>query len=79
MNKILPLNSLKVGEKGCVQSVMSNIAERRRLLNLGLINGTIVEVLHKSPAGDPTAYSIMGAVIALRNADAKNILVQMHL
>ncbi len=46
------------------------------MLDLGLVNGTPVEALQKSPSGDPTAYFIRGAVIALRSEDAGKILVE---
>ena len=45
------------------------------MLHLGLIKGTVVEALQRSPAGDPTAYFIRGTVIALRNEDANKILL----
>ncbi len=48
---------------------------RRRMLDLGLIIDTVVEALLKSPAGDPVAYDIRGAVIALRSEDAGKIIV----
>lgn len=45
-------------------------AERRRLLDLGFVAGTAVEVEMVSPAGDPTAYRVRGTVIALRREQA---------
>lgn len=45
-------------------------AERRRLLDLGFVAGTAVEVEMISPAGDPTAYRVRGTVIALRREQA---------
>ncbi len=45
-------------------------AERRRLLDLGFVAGTPVEVEMVSPAGDPTAYRVRGTVIALRREQA---------
>jgi len=45
-------------------------AERRRLLDLGFVAGTPVEVEMISPAGDPTAYRVRGTVIALRREQA---------
>lgn len=45
-------------------------AERRRLLDLGFVPGTPVEVEMVSPAGDPTAYRVRGTVIALRREQA---------
>jgi len=46
------------------------------MLDLGLIIDTVVEAILKSPAGDPVAYSIRGAVIALRSEEANKIIVE---
>mgnify|MGYP000946642861 CR=1 FL=1 len=72
---IIPLNDLPTGAFGLVKKLTSSGIERRRMLDLGLIGGTRVESLRKSPAGDPTAYQIRGAVIALRSEEASKILV----
>lgn len=50
-------------------------AMRRRFQDLGLIPGTRVECLGHSPLGDPCAYLIRGAVIALRRSDASGIAI----
>ena len=71
----MSLKDLKVGQKGKVKSVLSNGSIKRRLLDIGLIEGTIVECLQKSPAGDPTAFLIRGAVIALRAEDSSMVLL----
>jgi ferrous iron transport protein A len=42
-------------------------------MDLGFIPGSRVEALRRSPLGDPVAYRIRGAVIALRRADAGRI------
>ena len=73
---IIPLSSLPIGKKARVKSIITNGAQRRRLLDLGLIADTEVEALQKSPAGDPIAYRIRGAVIAFRTEDASGILVE---
>ena len=73
---ILPLSSLPIGKKGSVISLTSSSTERRRMLDLGLVQGTTVEALQKSPSGDPVAYFFRGAVIALRDEDAKKVLVK---
>lgn len=70
------LASLPLGECGVVGALTADGVQRRRMLDLGLVEGATVEALHKSPSGDPTAYSIMGAVIALRKEDAKKILLK---
>lgn len=49
--------------------------ERRRLLDLGFVPGTPVEVDMVSPAGDPTAYRVRGSVVALRREQANLVRV----
>lgn len=75
-NYIISLNLLKSGEKCKVQLLTSDGLIRRRLLDLGLISNTIVTSLYPSPSGDPVAYLIRGAVIALRSEISSTILVE---
>ena len=49
--------------------------ERRRLLDLGFVPGTLIEVEMVSPGGDPTAYRVRGTVVALRREQANLIRV----
>lgn len=72
----VPLNSLSIGDKCKVKELVSEGLIRRRLLDLGLIQDTIVEVVQASPFGDPVAYLIRGTVIALRSEVAEMILVE---
>ena len=58
-----------------VRELLTTGSMRRRLLDMGLIEGTRVSCLQKSPAGDPVAYLIRGAVVALRSEDSSQILV----
>lgn len=75
-DKFIPLNVLPLGRKAKVKVLTSDGTIRRRMLDLGLINDTEVEALQKSPSGDPVAYHIRGAVIALRSEEASKILVE---
>jgi len=72
----LTLDALTVGQSACVAEVRAEPAMRRRLLDIGLIPGTRVSCVAKSPAGDPAAYLIRGAVIALRGRDAVGVRVE---
>lgn len=75
MNDSLALAQLSDGQSAYVTYLDNEPAMRRRLTDLGLIRGTRVTCLCKSPAGDPAAYMIRGAVIALRGRDAERIRV----
>ena len=67
------LRDLKLGESMVVRSLTGEDAMRRRLEDLGLTEGARVTCLMKSPLGDPRAYWIRGAVIALRDQDAATV------
>ncbi len=69
------LSELSVGESATVNNIYLKGGMRRRVFDIGLTNGTKVKCVMKSPLGDPTAYEIRGAIIALRNNDGKNIEV----
>ncbi len=69
------LNELRPGECATVTGLETEGAMRRRLLDIGLVEDTRVECLGRSPGGDPSAYLIRGAVIALRGRDCAGILV----
>lgn len=70
------LSSLAEGTTATVRAMNNSGSMRRRLMDMGLIEGTRVICLHRSPAGDPTAYLIRGAVIALRSEDTGKIMVE---
>ena len=76
MDHVNMLSELEEGQAARVTSLLSAGSMRRRLQDIGLIEGTKVECLRKSPAGDPVAYYIRGAVIALRSEDSDHIMVQ---
>ena len=70
------LNDLKLGEacKVIKNEAATNI--RRRLLDIGLVRGSIVKPILISPGGDMVAYQIKGALIAIRKEDTQKIIVE---
>ncbi len=76
MYETVKLSSLREGESGYVTQVTAPPAMERRLTDLGLMRGTRVTCMARSPAGDPCAYLIRGALIALRQADAAGIQLE---
>lgn len=70
------LGCLEPGEKARVAGLLTRGVARRRLLDLGLVPGTVVRALRRSPLGDPTAYEVRGTVLALRREDADQVLVE---
>ena len=76
MKEIKSLADLKLNDIATVISVNCFGPIRRRLRDMGLIEGTKVQCVLISPPKDPKAYLIRGAVIALRNEDASKISVK---
>lgn len=74
----IALSSLSVGETCKVIGIAKALRgkQRRRLMDLGVVPGSIIEVKFSSAAEDPRAYSIRGALIALRREHASLIFVE---
>jgi DtxR family Mn-dependent transcriptional regulator len=72
------LDALREGERAEVVEIAPAVqgAQRRRLLDLGVVPGTEITAEVRSPSGDPTAYRIRGALIALRRAQAHGIYIR---
>lgn len=69
------LDLLSVGQRAEIAQLDTSDEFRARLMALGFVPGGSVETVLESPWGDPVAYEVCGAVIALRRADARQIFV----
>ena len=76
MQSVERLSELTLGKRAVVADIHSDDSMRRRLQDLGFINGTEVACVLKSPLGDPVAYLIRGAVIALRYEDSSHVQIK---
>ncbi|MCH5205797.1 MAG: ferrous iron transport protein A [Oscillospiraceae bacterium] len=76
MDNFCSLCDIKVGERAVVERLRTHGSMRRRMLDIGLCDGTVVECVGRSPMGDPSAYLIRGAVIAIRANDSRGVIVR---
>lgn len=74
MKSDLTLDRISVGEAVTVAR-LGESGIRRRLTDIGLVRGAETVCIGESPLGDPRAYLIDGAVIALRRRDCSAISV----
>ena len=72
----MTLNRLAIGQTACVTALCLTGAIRRRLLDLGLIEGTRVRCVRRALAGVPVIYSFRGTMVALRREDRARIGVE---
>lgn len=70
------LSELKPGEQTRIAQVGGDVDTSRRLMDLGLIRGTAVEVVRMAPLGDPIEVRIRGFMLSLRRTEAENITVE---
>ncbi len=64
---------LRIGQKGTIHNINGDKRLTKRLLALGCISDTEVEIKKIAPLGDPIIISFRGLNLALRKSDAKNI------
>jgi Fe2+ transport system protein FeoA len=75
---MLTLDQLQKGQSALVEDLSCTGLNRRRMMDLGILPGTRIEIEMISPLGDPTAYRIRGAVIALRREQARTISIALE-
>ena len=74
---ILTLDQLAPGESGRITKVRGKGAIRRRLVDMGLTTGAVIEMVKLSPLGDPVEYRLRGYHLSLRKSEAKTIEVKL--
>lgn len=72
----LTLNQLNIGDKAKVLCVYESDL-KKRFKEIGILNGSYIECLYKSPFSDPRVYLVKGTFISIRNEDASTILVEV--
>jgi len=72
-----PLSSLAAGTQATVVRIDVPTAQRGRLLEMGLLVGTTVELVRFAPLGDPVEIKIRGYHLSLRKHEAEQIQVRL--
>ncbi len=74
--KLTPLANLTVGKSGIIRKMLGDRALRRRLMDMGLTNNTMIKVNQVAPLGDPIELLVRGYKLSLRKQDATCILLE---
>lgn len=74
-NAIESLARLEVGATAVVRAVSCARPVRRRLLEMGLLPGTVVRVVRTAPLGDPLELALRGYSLSIRRAEAMGVEV----
>ena len=72
-----PLTSVALGATATVEEITLPPANRPRLMEMGLLVGTKVELVRFAPMGDPVEIKVRGYNLTLRKSEAEQILVRV--
>lgn len=70
------LDKLPLNTTGVVTNIDLQGPIFRRILDLGIINGTKITPVFKSPFSNPVAFEVRNTILAIRNSDSKNIYIK---
>lgn len=74
----MKLSDVATGQKATIKTINGRGAFRKRILEMGFIQGKVVTVIQNAPFKDPVYYRIMGYNVSLRRKDAALIDVELH-
>ena len=74
---VKPLSDLKPGERGVISKVGGSGQTRRRILDMGVVPKTEIEMERVAPLGDPVEVKVKGYHLSLRKEEAANVYVEM--
>ncbi len=75
---VVSLDQLKIGQSGKVIKIEGSTEQlRRRLIDMGIISGTQILMCKRAPMGDPIEIRLRGYQLTIREADAKNITLEL--
>jgi ferrous iron transport protein A len=75
---MITLDRLRPGQKGKIVRVGSAGAVKRRIVDMGVVRGTPVEVIKVAPLGDPIEVKVKGYNLTLRKEEAAAISVDVE-
>lgn len=70
------LNDLRIAKEGIICEIRNTGTIKRRLLDLGIMNGASICPMLESPTHDMRAYRIKGTLIALRTEESSYIMIE---
>ncbi len=71
------LTQMQKGQLARISSILGEDGLHFRLMEIGFIPGRCIEFLRSAPLGDPVEFFLNGSRIALRKADAAQVLVEL--
>jgi ferrous iron transport protein A len=74
---MLPLDQLRPGQRGEIISLDADAAASQRLMEMGLLEGALIELIGFAPLGDPLEIRVGDYRLSLRRSEAAHVRVQL--
>ena len=78
VTKAIPLSAVPSHVTCRIHRLQLEDQARKRLLHIGFAPGVQVTPIRRSPSGDPIAYSVSGALVAIRQEQADKVMVKVN-
>jgi Fe2+ transport system protein FeoA len=69
------LDDLRPGGRALIAAISGDGPLVQRLMQLGLLEGTEIEMIRRAPAGDPLEFRVLGDTLCLRASEARMITI----
>jgi len=76
MDEAMNLDELTPGRKGKIVGIQGASPFKKRLLEMGLVKGEVIEKVKLAPLADPAEYIVKGYHVTLRRKEARDIMVE---
>lgn len=72
----MTLDQLQAGQSAVVRHIGGQGQVRRRLMDMGLTKGVVVEMIKAAPMGDPVEYRLRAYSLSLRKSEAAVVEIE---
>ncbi|MCE5252197.1 ferrous iron transport protein A [bacterium] len=70
------VNDLLPGERGYIYEITAPESIRQRIMDMGIIEGVMIEMVRSAPLGDPVQIKVLDTLLALRRSEASMLVIE---
>ncbi len=72
------VNDLLPGDTGVIANINAPSNIKKRLMDMGIIDGVEIEMIRTAPLGDPIEIKVHNTLVALRKNEAGMLILDYH-
>ena len=79
MKKLIKMRHMSDNQKGVIRKISTSGDMGRRIREMGLVPGTLIQIQGRAPLKDPVAVKVLDFSLTLRNDEASHIMVEVEI